>query len=61
MKKSPATVRCYACAGRFGFDIEDDRPTAYHSLPYCPAFVAIESTIDALKHAERCDMAVRPS
>lgn len=61
MKKDPLHVPCYACAGRFGFGVDDDRPTAYHSLPFCPAFVAIESTLDALRFAERCDMAVKPS
>jgi len=60
MKKDPLHVRCHACSGRFGFDIDEDRPTAYHSLPFCPAFVAIESTMDALRFAEKCDMAVKP-
>lgn len=63
-KKQPVTVRCVSCAGRYGFGIEDDRPTAYHTLPYCPAFNAIQSTMDALRHAEKCDMAIaaeRPS
>jgi len=57
----PPTVPCCACSGRFGFRIVDDRPIAYHSTPFCPAFIAIESTMDALRHAERCDMAIKPS
>lgn len=61
MKKDPLHVPCYACSGRFGFGVDDARPTAYHSLPFCPAFVAIDSTLDALRFAEKCDMAVKPS
>jgi hypothetical protein len=52
------TVGCHACAGRFGFTVEGELPTVYHSLPYCPAFVAIETTVDAIQYAERCNLAV---
>ena len=58
MKKDPLTVRCHACRGRFGFGVDDDRPTAYHSLPFCPAFNAIATTIDALRFAQQCDINV---
>lgn len=54
------SVRCYACPGRFAFAIENDRPVARHSVPYCPAFEAISSTIDALRFAEACEMKVEP-
>lgn len=58
MKPSPANVRCCSCSGRYGFGVENDRPTAYHTLPYCPAFIAIETTMDAIRHAEKCELAV---
>jgi hypothetical protein len=38
--------------------MQDDRPTALHTLPYCEAFDAIESTMDALRFAEKCNLKV---
>lgn len=51
----PPTITC-SCGGKFGLDFpgEGRTPVAYHSLPYCPAFDAIGSTVDAITHFERC-------
>ena len=57
----PITTRCFDCTGRFGFAIESGEPVAYHTVPYCPAFDAIETTLDAIRHAERCNLSVKPS
>jgi hypothetical protein len=58
LKTSP--VRCHACAGQFTFEHDPalDRFVARHTLPYCAAFTAIDSTLDALRFAERCDLAI---
>jgi hypothetical protein len=53
------SVPCHACAGRFAFSFDGDRPTAHHTLPYCAAFDAISSTLDALRFAELCDAKVK--
>jgi hypothetical protein len=60
--KKPALVPCHACSGHFSFAFEEeaDRFIARHTLPYCPGFIAIESTIDALRFAERCDLTLQP-
>lgn len=50
----PPSVRCRACKGRYGLDFEGKTPVAYHSLPYCAAFEAIETTVDAIEHWEKC-------
>lgn len=60
-RPQPVTIRCSDCTGRFGFAVESGKPVAYHTVPYCPAFIAIETTLDALQHAERCNLAVKPS
>ena len=57
----PQTVRCHACNGRFGFGFDGEKPIAYHSAPFCVAFDAIETAADALRFAERCDLAIKPS
>jgi hypothetical protein len=54
-------VRCYACSGRFAFHVDNDQAIAYHTPPYCKAFLAIETAIDAIRHAERCDMTIKSS
>lgn len=61
-KESPSTVPCHACSGRFsfGFETAADRFICRHTRPYCPAFEAIASTLDALRFAEKCDQALRP-
>lgn len=58
MKELPDSVPCHACAGRFAFSIQDDRPTVHHTKPYCAAFEAIESTLDGLRFAEKCNLKV---
>ena len=58
MKPLPDSVPCHACTGRFAFSMQDHRPTALHTLPYCKAFEDIESTMDALRFAEKCNLKV---
>lgn len=55
-----APVPCHACAGKFSLSVsnESGTPVAHHTLPYCPAFDALESSLDALAFAERCGMTV---
>ncbi len=58
-RRPKATSRCYACAGRYSFDVRDEKPVAFHSLPFCPAFNAIQTLIDALRHAELSHLDVK--
>jgi hypothetical protein len=51
----PATLPCSSCKGRFGLDYDErGTPTAYHTLPYCEAFNAIETSVDGIAHFEKC-------
>lgn len=58
----PPSIGC-VCGGRYGLDYPpgDDVPTAYHSLPYCPEFESIETSVDAINHFEKCKEARKPS
>jgi hypothetical protein len=53
-------VKCHACSGWFSLGFMKRRggfrgdPVAYHSLPYCAAFDAIETTVDAARFSEKC-------
>lgn len=52
-------VRCHACSGWFSLgyadgDAQTGTPTCFHSMPYCSAFDAIESVIDAVRFSQKC-------
>lgn len=62
LPKRPPLVRCAGCAGQFGLEYDErGDPTAYHTLPYCPDFIAIETVTQALEHSEKCRMRLKPS
>lgn len=54
-------VSCCSCSGKFGLAYEAGSLVAYHTLPYCSAFEAIESTDDVVRHSEKCRMVFKPS
>ena len=46
---------CADCEGFYALEYDEHGgATAYHSEPYCPAFVAITTSIDAIEHYEKC-------
>lgn len=58
---SAGKIKCHACAGWFSIGFQRGRgkavrgePVAFHSLPYCAAFDAIETTVDAVAFSEKC-------
>jgi hypothetical protein len=58
----PDSVPCYACAGRFTFahDHASDRFVCRHTEPWCEPFDDIQSTLDALRFAQACDVLLKP-
>lgn len=49
-------LHCHACAGRFTlhWDEARERFVVRHSTPFCAAFDALETSVDALRFADRC-------
>lgn len=55
----PVPIRCAGCGGRYSVEYDEQgTPTAFHTLPYCAAFEAISTSIDALEHFEECRKAL---
>lgn len=58
---SPKLVPCADCSGKFSLQYDEaGTPTAFHTLPYCAAFTAIGTVVDAISHSEKCRMALKP-
>jgi len=55
----PKAHPCHACGGKYSLDYDAQGvPTAYHTLPYCTAFEAVETSVDAVVFLERCQESV---
>lgn len=59
LPQRPLPLSCCSCTGKFSIAYDEAGiPTAYHSLPYCAAFEAIATSVDALTHHEKCRAAI---
>jgi len=61
--RKQVTLRCCACAGQVTFVIperDDDRPTFFHTMPYCARFDDVKTPDDVVSYFRDCGRSHHP-